>query len=242
MSDPGAEQHFLRLAARAETLAQDDPLRFAAQLLHAQASMAAQLAGLTGSLQRDLFAVRGAAEPLVAFVRSAAPEPPGPLNDEQLLGYWQGVSLEDWLARTVLQPYLAALRFGKLSHDRPRPDGRCPYCGGLPWVASREPEAVGDGARRMLHCSLCAFVWQVNRIRCAACGEENPEKLPVFNADEHQGARIEACETCQAYVKSIDRTDDARRLPEVDDLVSLGLDLWAQEQGFTRIEPGLLWV
>jgi len=26
----------------------------------------------------------------------------------------------------------------------------------------------------------------------------------------------------------------------VDDLVSLSMDLWAVEQGFTRIEPGLV--
>jgi len=52
-------------------------------------------------------------------------------------------------------------------------------------------------------------------------------------------ARIESCETCRAYVKSIDLSNDARPLPEVDDLVSISLDLWALEQGFERLEPGL---
>jgi formate dehydrogenase maturation protein FdhE len=51
--------------------------------------------------------------------------------------------------------------------------------------------------------------------------------------------RVEACETCHRYVKSIDLSEDARPIPEVDDLVSLSMDLWAAEQGFTRIEPGL---
>ena len=51
--------------------------------------------------------------------------------------------------------------------------------------------------------------------------------------------RIEACESCHRYLKSIDLTLDARPVPEVDDLVSVVLDLWAQEQGFTRIEPGI---
>ncbi len=27
--------------------------------------------------------------------------------------------------------------------------------------------------------------------------------------------------------------------PEVDDLVSLGMDLWAQEEGYARVAPGL---
>jgi formate dehydrogenase maturation protein FdhE len=51
--------------------------------------------------------------------------------------------------------------------------------------------------------------------------------------------RIEGCETCRRYLKSIDLTADARPIPEVDDLVTLALDLWASEQGFTRVEPGL---
>ena len=36
----------------------------------------------------------------------------------------------------------------------------------------------------------------------------------------------------------IDLTLDARPLPEVDDLVSLAMDLWAIEEGWTRLEPG----
>jgi FdhE protein len=51
--------------------------------------------------------------------------------------------------------------------------------------------------------------------------------------------RIEACETCRRYMKSIDLTLDARPIPEVDDVLSISLDLWAADQGFTRIEPGI---
>jgi formate dehydrogenase maturation protein FdhE len=40
-------------------------------------------------------------------------------------------------------------------------------------------------------------------------------------------------------VKSIDLSLDARPIPEVDDLVTLALDLWAVDQGYQRIEPGL---
>ena len=92
---------------------------------------------------------------------------------------------------------------------------------------------------RMLHCALCAFTWQVGRIRCPACGEEDPAKLPQFTAPQHLGVRIEACESCKTYVKSIDLTADARVIPEVDELASVSLDLWAQEEGFERFEPGL---
>jgi FdhE protein len=51
--------------------------------------------------------------------------------------------------------------------------------------------------------------------------------------------RIEACDSCRHYVKSIDLTVDGRAIPEVDDLASLSMDLWAAREGFARIEPGL---
>ena len=40
-------------------------------------------------------------------------------------------------------------------------------------------------------------------------------------------------------MKSIETTLDARAVLEIDDLVSIALDLWAVEEGFTRAEPGL---
>jgi len=77
----------------------------------------------------------------------------------------------------------------------------------------------------MRHCALCAFSWQIGRIRRPACGEEDPEKLPSFAAPQHAGVRVEACESSKTYVKSIDMTLDARRVPEIDELVALSLDL-----------------
>ena len=77
---------------------------------------------------------------------------------------------------------------------------------------------------------MCAFVPQIDRIRCPACGEEDPEKLPSFSAPQHAGVRVEACESSKTYVKSIDLTLDARRGPEIDDLVALSMDLWAVSQ------------
>ena len=137
--------------------------------------------------------------------------------------------------------------------------GRCPFCAGKPWVASRRTLPETDGATRFLHCALCGGEWRVNRIRCSWCAEEDPAKLPHYQIDAAEeaeeprsgaraidaaaplsGARIEGCETCGRYTKSIDRTTDMRRVPEVDDVATLGLDLWADEQGMTRGEPGLL--
>ena len=91
----------------------------------------------------------------------------------------------------------------------------------------------------MLACALCGGEWLFGRILCPACHEGDPYKLPSFQNDRHPALRIEACETCHHYVKSLDLSEDARPIPEVDDLVSIAMDLWAVDQGYTRIEPGL---
>jgi len=96
-----------------------------------------------------------------------------------------------------------------------------------------------EGARRMLACALCGGEWLFGRILCPSCFEGDPYKLPSFENDKHSAVRVEACETCHRYVKSLDLSQDARPIPEVDDLASLAMDLWAIEQGYSRIEPGL---
>ena len=96
-----------------------------------------------------------------------------------------------------------------------------------------------EGAKRSLGCALCGAEWPFPRILCPSCHEEDPKKLPAYSAAAQPAVRIEACETCRRYVKSIDLSEDARPIPEVDDLASLSLDLWALREGFERTEPGL---
>jgi FdhE protein len=96
-----------------------------------------------------------------------------------------------------------------------------------------------EGAARSLVCGLCGLEWSFNRILCPACFENDPQKLPHFTEASHTTVRIEACETCGRYVKAIDLGKDARAVPEVDDLRSISVDLWAMEQGYARIDPGL---
>jgi formate dehydrogenase accessory protein FdhE len=193
---------------------------------------------------RELAAVARGAVPLLQYVVAHGPKALADTAREALSGgfeervrnYWITAE-DDWLARAVLAPFARGLREAKVPVERPA--GACSFCGGGPWVASRVAAPGSDGAQRMLHCALCARIWQVSRIRCPACEETDPAKLATFSAPEYPSARIEACESCGGYVKSIDLTADARGIPEVDDLASVSLDLWALENGFTRLEPGL---
>jgi FdhE protein len=258
------EAAFERRAARAEALARDaqtaaEPLRFAAGLYRVQGRLAATVesvhAGrpLCGRLEPDLDSFQHG---LVDVLRFAGESGPAPLAEEarargrdetsvarsRLLVFWSGDSEPGegyYLSRALLRPYVEVLRKLGIAPDRIHRPGECPFCGGAPWIASRQSESNADGARRLLGCALCGEEWPFDRIRCPCCAEEDPAKLPSFQSETYPTVRIEACETCRRYVKSIDLTADARPIPEVDELLSLGLDLWAQEQGYARGAPGL---
>jgi formate dehydrogenase maturation protein FdhE len=254
---------FDRRATRAELLfrqapAAEAPLRFAAGLYRVQGRIAAGIeathgeAPLTGHLNDD---AERLLPRLSAVIEYAAREGPDLLSNEararqedlpstactRLLVYWAGdrPSTEDYLSRAMLRPYVEILRSVNTAPDRVHARGQCAFCGGFPWIAARRDASTMEGARRMLGCALCGGEWNFGRILCPACFEGEPARLPSFQSEKHPTVRIEACETCHRYVKSIDLSEDARPIPEVDDLVSLSMDLWAAEQGFTRIEPGL---
>jgi formate dehydrogenase accessory protein FdhE len=115
---------------------------------------------------------------------------------------------------------------------------RCPLCGGLPFLGVLRQE--GDGGKRRMMCSFCLQEWDFRRIYCPACGEEDEKKLPVYVAEQFPHIRVEACETCKVYVRTIDLTKDGNAVPVVDDLAAIPLSLWAHERGYTRPQPNLL--
>ncbi len=202
---------------------------------------------LVGALETDLELFGGE---LGGVVRYAAERGPPGLSAEasarrddraRLVAWWNDdrSGHADYLARALLRPYAEVLAAAAM---RPPPAAKagesgCPFCSAPAWIAWRRAETGESGAARFLGCGLCGGHWTVNRIRCAACGEEDPHKQPMFKSEKHPAVRLEACETCHRYVKSIDLTLDARAIAEVDDLASLSMDLWAGEQGYTRLEP-----
>lgn len=144
-------------------------------------------------------------------------------------GFWVGVA-----AGPVLEPARAAVP----TPGREEWTGRaCPGCGGLPQVSVIAPEsgAFMEGSPRALVCGRCAGWWAFPRATCAWCGEDDPRKLAPFVAGEGP-ARLDSCETCGAYVKTFDlrRPGGAPVVPLVDDVATVSLDLWAQEQGLHR--------
>lgn len=52
--------------------------------------------------------------------------------------------------------------------------------------------------------------------------------------------RVEACETCKTYINTVDLTKNGLAIPEVDELACLPLSLWANENGYVKLQPNLL--
>lgn len=234
-----------------------EALRFYERLASFQKSLYASLGAgnIAASLYGDLDLPRLLPHlpPFLALIETIAPPPlaqsatelkPG---GEVLEEFWrngrQGTAMltdaEALLAWTFLQPYAEHLA----DHTEPpqtqeTTPALCPLCSGRPHVGVLRP--LGDGGKRSLICSLCATEWDYRRIVCPACGEENVDKLPVYTAEELPHVRVEACDSCHCYIKTIDLTKDGRAVPVVDELAAIPLSLWAAENGYTKVRANLL--
>ncbi len=179
-----------------------------------------------------------------------------PAADQYLVRAAAGPVLE------ALGPAVAALQTG------PRDERHCPQCGGLPQVGVFMPSGEDLVApRRYLECSRCASRWSFPRLVCAACGEQEAKQLPVFaeegtteveatgsvirggaaaaaprgaGAARFPHVSIHACRTCSRYLLNVDLARDSRAVPAVDEIAAIPLDLYAREQGLTKVIPNLM--
>jgi FdhE protein len=177
-------------------------------------------------------------EALLALIRRTAPDlmaqaaRPGITWDDLLRS---ADPMHAFFARVLLQADAAAR--ARRSPVATGIQPHCPFCAEKPVAAILRPE--GDGGKRFLLCGLCFTEWEYRRLLCPNCGEDDKEKLPVYTAEEFPHIRVESCDTCRVYLKAIDLTKNGRAVPEVDELASVVLDLWAAEHGYTKLQPNL---
>jgi len=150
----------------------------------------------------------------------------------------QRSALKEFLARGFLQPYAEFIGEAIAEPAIEATPYVCPKCDSLPLLGVLKPE--GDGGRRFLHCAFCTHEWAFRRILCPACGEEREDKLPVFVAEQFPHIRVECCDTCKRYLRTVDLTKNGNAVAEADDLAAIPLTLWAQENGYARIHTNLL--
>ena len=245
------------LAAKSE--ATKELLTFYAKLLRAQKEIYESLRSRkgwlpTGVLEDDLPVVRVLVPDLLRVVEAHGPAAliedarallrAGDEIDGMLLEQWRSPSDVQFFAKAFLQPYARWLaESGGRPLDRvfERHESRCPFCGGHPQVSFLQAKEVSaESGNRDLICATCLTAWPFRRVVCAYCCEERPAKLGYFHSPEFDHIRVEACDTCNRYIKGVDLTRLGFAVPLVDEVASAPLDLWAQEHGYTKIELNLI--
>jgi FdhE protein len=166
------------------------------------------------------------------------------LHQEFLNDFWNNSTQIDatpsqnFLARAFLQPYAEFARDRSEARWEGYTGSTCPFCGRKPGVGVLRP--LGDGGQRSLLCSFCLAEWTFRRIVCANCGEEDYKRLPVYSAAQFEHVRVECCDGCKRYLKTVDLTKTGLANPVVDELASIPLDLWARDRGYEKVELNIM--
>lgn len=203
----------------------------------------------SGELELDIPVFRSMFATILKTVEHAGPPPlverarglqSAQAIDEMLLDYWHAPSDTEFFAKAFLQPYA---QYVAQLHDRNAAgnERRCPVCDGKPQLGFlQNQETTAESGNRDLMCAKCLSVWSFRRVVCANCGEENPVKLAYFQTTALNHVRVEACDTCKYYLKSVDLTRLGHAEPLVDEVAAAPLDLWAVEHGYMKIELNLI--
>lgn len=155
-------------------------------------------------------------------------------------GYLESISkkagLNKWLltflAESSINPFLEAYaeKLKGYVDQKSWFRGYCPVCGSEPVIGEFRNEG-----ERYLVCSSCGFLWLFDRLSCPFCRARKTEKHRHFYIEkEGQAYRVEVCDECKKYIKTV----DARALGEitalVEDMGSLHLDILARKEGYKR--------
>jgi len=112
--------------------------------------------------------------------------------------------------------------------------GYCPVCGSFPKIS----ELKGEGGKRYYLCFFCSFIWPSQRLKCPFCDNQNHEKLHYFHAEGQKAYRVELCENCKQYIKTVDRRNlDYEPDLDLEDVVTIHLDILATEKGYKNPIP-----
>ncbi|MEW6103643.1 MAG: formate dehydrogenase accessory protein FdhE [bacterium] len=105
----------------------------------------------------------------------------------------------------------------------------CPICGCFPLMAYLRR----DDGKKVFECMLCKTQWEFLRIKCPYCGSE--EKLRFFEIDE-EGFRVDVCDKCMSYIKTIDKRKMDIQDIELEDIKTRYLDILAIKEGYKQLQ------
>ena len=151
------------------------------------------------------------------------------------------ISVLRFVLEAVLQPFVerrqSQRRRGAV-HD-PTPAARR---AALLQRSSRRGRAARRRPRRKANAGLCAVSDGVGILACpVSVLWRAAVRFPAgLHRRRAENLRIEACDHCHRYLKTIDLTKDGLAVPLVDDIASVSLDLWAHDRGYVRLRTNLL--
>jgi len=112
--------------------------------------------------------------------------------------------------------------------------GECPLCGSPPQMAQLRDE----GGKRYLQCPFCGCQWRWERIACPYCSNKDFDSLHYLSSEEEEAYRVDLCDHCKGYIKTVDsRKLDYDPSLDLEDVVTIHLDILAMEKGYRRSGP-----
>ena len=110
----------------------------------------------------------------------------------------------------------------------------CPFCGYYPDMSKIVDSLEG---KRFLHCALCENEWPYERLSCTVCGNKNAANLGYFVTENKSPYRIDYCDECKAYIKTIKlvktEAPDKYNL-HIENIITPYLDYLAIEKGYMK--------
>ena len=95
---------------------------------------------------------------------------------------------------------------------------------------SKLEEEIG---KRWLFCPFCHTEWLFKRLACPFCENDNQESLRYFFVENDEAHRVDVCDSCKRYIKTIDSRQMSSGINLfVENLSTLALDIVAQKEGF----------
>ena len=115
-----------------------------------------------------------------------------------------------------------------LDKGKPWGKGYCPICGSPPGLSMFQ----GEG-ERFLFCSFCWHKWSSKRLYCPFCDNTDSKSLNYLYTEEEKEYRVDLCDKCKKYIKTIDtrKTERIIYLP-LEQVTTLHLDIKAKEMKY----------
>ncbi len=139
-----------------------------------------------------------------------------------------------FLTLSAAKPFFEAIAPGL--RDRVADDkwlkNYCPMCGSSAQLSTLDKKS----GQRYLYCTLCSSHWRYMRLKCSFCGDEQAGGQK-FLAEEQGPYRIDLCEKCKRYIKTLDErklVDSKEIIPSIEDLATMYLDMLAEKEGYER--------